>query len=394
MKNSLIILQILLLCAVSLTLGFISCGEAAPDLSTYRGINYIENYKFRSFPVGLSGGWSFDDTVAPNNHHYMGFNSDETGAEALPTGISLIGLPGGAADDISRLEIFNLVIDGGFEESTRSPAWTWTDPNADIDHKNGALPPHYIANATGNCFYYHFDATPPPNAEINFDLGSVKDTFLENKKYTIRLKFFKERSLSITKFKFNDERGWDVRAEREWTGMIGGYTKFPDAYADNSEVVARSPISGNTFRIIHDNHNVEGYIDDLRVVRSDIDYYLSFTVPYSDAGRPNLQPGTYRFSVWFKAEETTDVSPNEDRFNSSRVSLGIGKPPSVATVTGFDSSLISGTWRQLSVQKFIQIRDGDELLLLISPADKTSGSNTIDVGSVLIAYPELYYISE
>jgi dTDP-D-glucose 4,6-dehydratase len=46
------------------------------------------------------------------------------------------------------------------------------------------------------------------------------------------------------------------------------------------------------------------------------------------------------------------------------------------------------------VEKFIQIREGNSLVLLISPADKTGGGNTIDVGSVLVAFPELYYISE
>ena len=387
--NRLIILQVLLILAISLLLG-ISCGEAAPDLSAYRGIDYIQKYKLNSIVSGLTEGWISDDPTE-GSYHYMGF----TPVLHVP-GINDAGLPDYAKEDMSRLEVFNLVNDGGFESGSLTG---WSESGI---VPVGALRPEVptathpeVTGATGKCLYYLFDTSNPAvitPTHAAFDLGTIKDSFLTGKKYIIRLKFFKSSQLSLSPLKFNNELPWNVRAQINW-GF--GYTKFPDAYDDNSEVVARS--GSNYFFILYDTLNMEGFIDDFRIVRSDIDYYIKLTVPYSDAGRPNLQSGTYSFSAWFKAEDPADVSPSMNRFNSSRVSLGIGKTLNTTSFKGFDASarLSATSWTKLSVEKFVQIRnDGDSLILLISPSDKSGGNNTIDVGSVLVAYPELYYISE
>ncbi|MCL2705242.1 MAG: hypothetical protein FWE72_03435 [Spirochaetaceae bacterium] len=397
MNNRLIILQVLLLCALSL--GFISCGDPAPDLSMYRGIDYIEKYKFTSDISLSTASWTFNDSIAPNGYHYMGFNSSETGATTVPSGINQTGLPNDAIGDISRLEVFNLVHDGGFEFD---PALTGWSPNMVGTIPGAAITRELAPDSIGStCLKYVFDLFAGIEPEyIRFNMGpsTIKDRFLTGNRYIIRLNFYKYSMYSNTPFRFNTERDWKPQAEREW-GF--GYTKFPDASLDNSEVVAES--SDNYFYVLFDdiyNSNNEGYIDDFRIVRSDIDYYLKLTVPYSEAGRPDLPSGTYRFSVWFKAEDPADASPSPTappgRFNSSRISLGIGKTLTTTTVKGFVASetITSGSWSKLSVEKFIQIRDGDSLVLLISPADRSGGSTTLDIGSVLIAFPELYYISE
>ena len=388
MKNRVIILQLLLLCTIFIVPGFISCTLSVPDLSEYQGIDYIENYKFHSIVSGFDGNWAFDDDiVAPNGYHYIGFNSNESGADVIPTGISTAGLPGNATGDISRLEIFNLVNDGGFENPTGWNVGWSAGGGATISrdiatYNSAAIPPNHSLD-------YSF--TGGVDNSISFNMGSAKDTFLFSKRYIIRFNFFKELSDKRTPFRFNTTSWWP----NSGIGWDYGYTKFPDAYADGSEVTANSP-GNNQFYILYDYDNIKGYIDDFRVVRSDIDYYLKLTVPYSGEGRPNLFSGTYRFTVWFKEEDPGDVSPSENRFPSSRVSLGIGRTPGTATVNGFDapSQLTPGAWRRLSVERFFQITPGDSLVLLISPTDKTSGSNSIDIGSVLIAFPELFYISD
>jgi len=398
MNNRLIILQVLLLCTISL--GFISCGDSAPDLSMYRGIDYIAKYKFNSDISINTGSWIFNDPIAQNGYHYMGFNSNEIGADAVPTGIDSTGLPNSAIEDISRLEIFNLVHDGGFE--FLDPALSGWSPNMVGIIPGAAITRESAPDSIGStCLKYVFnlsdDNVKPEHIKFLMGPSTIKDEFLTSNRYIIHLNFYKSSISYITPFRFNAERNWTPQSERAW-GF--GYTRFPDDSKDNSEVVAES--SDNYFYILYDDlkhQNNEGYIDDFRIVRSDIDYYLKLTVPYSEAGRPDLPSGTYRFSVWFKAEDAADASPSTSappgRFNSSRISLGIGKTITTTTVKGFESSaLTSGSWRRLSVEKFIQIRNGDSLVLLISPADKSGGSTTLDIGSVLIAYPELYYISE
>lgn len=381
MKNRLNNLPIILILIILIAAGFVSCSDSPPSLSEYQGIDYILSHKFSS------GSWVFDDTVQ-GSYHYMGFNSDETGVSAVPSISNFTGLPSAATGDVSRLEIFNLVSNGGFETSLTN----WSASGATITTADGIPSVH---NTAGNySLHYVFNTTPPPNPDnVQFDLGSLKDSFLADKRYIIRLNFSREYINNDTLFRFNDERVWDVKAKTSWDL---GYTKFPDAYSDNSEIVATS--SSNSFYIIYGTHNIEGYIDDFRIVRSDISYNLKFTVPYSEAGRPDLYSGTYRLSVYIKAEDDADVtpnSPNENRFRSSRVSLGIGRTVDTVTVKGFDSSsFTSGSWTKISVEKFLQIRDGDSIELLISPADKSGGSNTLDIGSVLVAFPELYYVSD
>ena len=254
------------------------------------------------------------------------------------------------------------------------------------------VPTDFTPVPAGNrTLHYTFSTT---TAYVKFDLDSVtvKDRFIEGERYKILFNFYKEAVSTITPFRFNDEPPWEIPAKKSWDE---GYTRS-DAYLDDTEVMADSV---NSFYIDYAVTNQEGYIDDFRIVRTTgIDYYLKFRVPYSEEGRPNLYPGTYRFSVYFKAEDNNAILPHPsapERFRSSRVSLGISKTENSPGIKGFDCSveLSSGEWKKLYIDKFIQIKEGDSLYLFISPADNT-GKETIDIGSVLVAYPELYYISE
>ena len=121
MKNRLIIFQVLLY-AIFLMIGFLSCMGDVPDLSQYRGIDYIKNYKFRSVASWIDEEkWSLNlqKIVDPvSNHKYMGFNKNEDETDSNLAGVDKTGLPPEAEEDISRIEVFNLVKDGGFELST------------------------------------------------------------------------------------------------------------------------------------------------------------------------------------------------------------------------------------------------------------------------------------
>ncbi|MCL2293958.1 MAG: hypothetical protein FWC36_03735 [Spirochaetes bacterium] len=379
-----------------------SCAINVPDLSEFHGINFIENHRFSSnLILGPNlNKWVFactNDTEAPNasGHYYMGFNSNMDGTSYTPADLDDLlafgiapGLPQTTLErgDIARLEIFNLVEDGKFHSGIagwEARTSTGAIGGANISH---VLAPVFPSAARG--LRYEFTSASP--YRVNFNLNTVRDTFLLGQEYIIRLNFYRQVPNSLTHFQFREELPrWDTTSAQDWNA---GYTRFPDENAPSSRAVARG--FDDFFSIIYSHLNIEGYIDNFRVVRSsNINYYLKLTIPYSAPGRPNLTSGRYRFTVYFKKDPTAD-DLTIDRFHSSRVSLGIGRTQSTATIRSFDASQLSATaWTPLHVEQFFQIRSGDSLVLLISPTDVTGGVNTLDIGSVLIAFPELRYMS-
>ena len=64
-------------------------------------------------------------------------------------------------------------------------------------------------------------------------------------------------------------------------------------------------------------------------------------------------------------------------------------------IEGFSSSEFTNTgWTRLTAQKFIQIEKGGTIEIMVSPGDISGLANTLDIGSILIASPSLYYISD
>ena len=376
--------------SVIILLILISCSDV-PDITEYQGVNYIQ---YRPLDVAIGNIWTSDDPVE-GAYHYMGFNTDSTGAADLPAVAVFTGLPNNAdSGDISRLEIFNLVPDGGFESGTAGWDNTGTTANATFPRENSD--PLRVNDDAGN---NSMEYTIPASTDIlRFNLSTLSDTFLLNKNYISRLSFTRATTDDTAVFEYNDGssaniyRTWKPKVEIGWSGGdTAAFTRFPDYGNLDTGITAKA---GSYFCIgsFDDNYSKiqDGFIDDFRIVRSDLDYYLRLTVPYTDTGRPELYSGIYRFSVYVKGEADADVSPSQNRFRSSRISLGINN-----YVTGFQSSSYSSTsWTKISVEKFIQIDKGDTLELRISPSDSTALPNSMDIGSVLIAAPSLYYISE
>ena len=371
-------------------LPLLSCSDSPVDLSEYQGKNYIESSNLASV------NWISDDPVE-GAYHYMGLNTDSAGASILPLGIATFtGLPGNSdTGDISRLEVFNLVPDGGFESGTAG--WDNNGTGATFVQNNGDA--ERVHDDAGND---SLKITIPVEADIlRFNLSTLNDSFVADKNYIIRLFFTKNTTNDTIILEYNNGAGspilspyktWSHKVKTGWNDDLSAYTKFPDDDNLNTNITAAAGAMfcinsfDSTFNKIH---NLV-YIDDFRIIRSDQEYFIRLTVPYSESGRPDLYSGIYRFSVYVKGEEDTDVTPNQNRFRSPRISLGINNE-----ITGFSSSSYSNTaWTQLSVEKFIQISEGDSIELKLSPADFTTLPNSLDIGSVLIASPSLYYISD
>lgn len=380
-------LSIFLFAAAAASAFLASCQEV-PDLSEYQGINYIANHNFSS------GSWSFDDTMQ-GAYHYMGFNSDSAGTAAPPAVAVFTGLPGNAdSGDISRLEIFNLVPDGGFESGTAG--WAAIG-GASIAQEDEALDlnDYRVHDDVGNnSLYYNI---PSATDIIRYDLSNLLDNFLPSKKYLIRLYFTRATTNDTALFEYNGGsaaniiKTWKPKTETGWIADSSAFTKFPDLENLGTNMTAQT---GYYFCIgsydSNESKTQTGYIDDFRIVRSDIDYYLRMSVPFSGAGRPDLYSGIYRFSVYFKGEDAADITPAVNRFRSSRVSLVIdGKKQGFSTASYSNSG-----WTRLEVEKFIQIYPGGTIEIMVSPADSSGLENTLDIGSVLIASPSLYFISD
>ena len=378
-----------LILILTVLMPLISCSDSPADLSEYRGVNYITASNL------ASGSWTSDDPVQ-GAFHYMGFNTDSAGAADVPVVGVFTGLPNNAdSGDISRIEIFNLVPNGDFEAV---PGAEWdTVGTASFAQENADN--NRVHDDAGNNSLY-FDIAAETDV-IRYNLASLEDSFQANQNYIIRLLFTRSTTNDTAVFEYNDGANppvsapytyWNPIVQTGWNADNSVYTSFPDDESLNTNITANAGARFciNSFATVV-NKIQEGYIDDFRIVRSDQNYYIRLTVPYSEAGRPDLYSGTYRFSLYIKGEADADVSPAaQNRFRSSKISLGINND-----ITGFSaSSYNNATWTKLSVDKFIQIENGDSIELKIAPADFTNLPNSLDTGSVLIASPLLYYISD
>ena len=366
----------------------ISCSDV-PDLSEYQGVNYIENSNFATI------NWTSDDPVQ-GAYHYMGFNTDSAGVAAAPGIAIFTGLPNNTdSGDISRLEIFNLVTDGDFEDGTAG----WDNNGSGATFAQNNLSTNRVHDDVGND---SLRFTIPVETDIlRFDLSTLNDTFIAGQNYIARLFFTRSTKNDTVVFEYNDGltpaisnpyKVWTPKVQTGWITDDSLYTSFPDDENLNTNITAEAGARFciNSFNTTIDKFHDEGFIDDFRIIRSGLDYYIKLTVPFTAPGRPDLYSGTYRFAVYIKGEASGDISPAQDRFRSSRISLGIDN-----NITGFSTSSYNNTtWTQISVEKFIQINDGDTIELKLSSADSTALPNSLDIGSVLIAFPSLYYISD
>jgi hypothetical protein len=146
---------------------------------------------------------------------------------------------------------------------------------------------------------------------------------------------------------------------------------------------------------------INGQIDNLRIVRTDVSQFVRLPVPFDEPGRDNLiAGGVYTLSVWVRRDPTSET---DNRFHAERVSLGISTGPSGDVVTPFadvhDTSGVDASWTQLSSEfsgpTFFEPDDPETIVLslLIAPnaAQGSGGDGQVrtDAGSILLAGPTL-----
>ena len=354
-----------------------SCSQV-PDFSEYQGINYIVS---KPFDGGIEINWIRDDPSGT----YMDFSPFAT---AITT-----GLPAGTTD-ISRLEVLNLMPDGGFEGGLGS----WSPEGAPLPTANivvGANTIHPLDPAN-NCLYFDVFASQT----IDFDLSNLLDFGIDNANYLIRFNFNGEFEGIPTKFEYHDginnDSGslWSPRTTTTWDL---GYTEFNSQTGEESLITIKPAPDDDIFSIgsFSETASQKGHIDDVRVVRTDIPLCLRAETPYQAAGRPELISGDYRFSIFIKKEVAADINPDTvpitdaNRFPAQILTLCINNKAQTLDIT----SVPDNEWKKVYTDQFVQIYEGDSITLAISPCDST-GTYKKDAGSILIASPSLTFISE
>ncbi len=356
---------------------FSGCSQVA-DLSEYQGINYVESLVF---DPAIEVNWDRDTTDT-----YLVFTA------VVPSTTS--GLPAGTSD-YSRLEVLNLMPDGGFENGIGD----WT-PVLSGGSANVVAGDTETIHSGDNSLKYDLGA----EERVDFDLDNLNGGITDNANYLIRFKFNMSGANLTAVFEYNDGANaydggiWTPKTDTAWTG--NGYTEFRTSAGEESIITAKTGAPGNDIFSIGSINDLgdsqEGHIDDVRIVRTDISLCLRAVVPYEAQDRPDLVSGNYKFSIYVKKEDAADINPStadtpdsENRFPSQEITLCINSNPTVIDV----SAVTDSAWEKVSAELFIQIDKDESIQLSVSPINITS-PYLKDAGSILIASPALYFISD
>jgi hypothetical protein len=323
-----------------------------------------------------------------------------TAAEAGTTA----GLPTAYVDDIHRLSITNLIPNGDFESAL----------SADWSTVGGAIAAIATApaqtNTLGEALYsgnvLHFTITDPSTARIELDLDTAAPptgSFVSTGSYLIRFDF----SDSGAGDKYFQMQGFE---NGSWVPDVTPNTIYsvPHDYSGIDTYFQGDP-AANIFTIgttiAGQGGGMDGYMDNLRMLRTDIENRIVLEVPWSAGGtRPDLVSGFYRFSLYIKNIPPAELPPNE--FQSKSVTLGISNTSgglnsiyNQAVHQSNDAGANWDEWTQISVDSFLQVDKpatdpNDPVIFLCITPTNVQSAPFKDVGSILIAAPGLRYSSD
>ena len=364
-----------------------------------------------------SGNWTADRT---ETEYMTPIDSAPSETAALNT----TGLPDGTnAEAIRRLEIPNLFRNGDFEESAV-----------------GAMPDGWIPSdgAITTAEFKTIDSGDINNKSLFFDFTDrswrgdfdlrnttygLKDGFLSDSPYVIRFEFKSELACAFdfhdggTSLLLDPSSPWSYS-----TFSSGGGRSFPDVNHNPAVIPLQTGPHYFSIGSFLDPSVQDGYFDNIRVVRTDIEQYITVLLERTrdestgltdEEGNPlNLIDGSYTFSVYIKNDPTNtklrdagDATTNRmpatavtlrSRFvelddaleekTALRVDSTVHKPD--------DEDADWSNWYQITHTFHLQWNPSNwtggaqRLELGITPTDTSSGL-TRDAGSILVASPSL-----
>lgn len=350
MRNRLIVLGLLFL------LGFLSCSPV-DRFSEYDGVNLIES-------VSLDEWTPYFNDPSP----YMLYES--------------VGLIGPEGQEAFRLRTQNLFPNGDFETGTADD-WTLS---------GSGTPPSVINavnNITGQSLLYTTDSSTD---YITYPLSNLTDEFLLGKSYTFRfnLKYIEEGSTLIFDFNTTPSTNKTYILILPQPSTFRDFYRFPEDFPDSALI--QSVYSDGQNRFFFLNTVAEGanpapqngVIDDIRFLRSDLEYKVRIILDRNNPDRLSLPSGSYRFSFYVKQDP---AAGSNNVFPATRISFGIG---SAKKTVAAEASWTS--WTQVSaVFNNLQIDPGSTMELWISATDSSSDAFR-DCGSILISTPVLEFL--
>jgi hypothetical protein len=355
--------------------------------------------------------WSLDPALGalgPASALYLGFESASELAIDPPV----------AGAEVYRLESKSLLPGGDFEGEVVGPqasgdlvnGWSLWTPAGDAGSLHAVVDSSNANAINGKTRYYKtYSAEARLDFALTDDAWGAADGFLLGASYLARFSFRAAAGQVIFEFRTDD------LAVRTWPFSADGSGSFPTSGITDYASLARMSNAHHylSFGTIGGEGVVqEAYIDDLRLVRTDILPRVQMalghvlTLPmYTDPTESyTLSSGDYRFSIWVRDDPTAGAA---SRYRATGIVLEISPPQGGSTAIkaytrgdGWSGDESVEGWTRLSVDaaslNLAAAGDpGDVVLVLrVTPMDYVSGGGLqADAGSILISSPTLEFLS-
>jgi hypothetical protein len=350
MRYRLIVLGLLFL------LEFLSC-SSVDRFSEYEGVNLIESVSLAEYTPDFNA-------ASP----YMLYES--------------AGFIGPEGQDAFRLRTKNLFPNGDFETGT-APDWVLTT-NGSLSIINSGN------NITGQSLRYTTDFSTD---YIYYPLSNLTDNFPAEQSYTFRfnLKYIEAGSTLIFDFNTNPstDKTYLLSLQQPQTTKV--FYQYSEDFSESSLIQSVYSDGQNRFFFLNtvaegaEKAPQNGVIDNIRFLRSDLEYKVRIVLDRNSPDRLSLPSGSYRFS--FYVMQDPDAGSN-NVFPATRISFGIGSARKTLAAEASWSN-----WTQVSaVFNNLQIDPGRTMELWISATDSSSDAYR-DCGSILISAPVLEFLS-
>jgi len=397
--------------AVATALTLTGCPSGV-DWSDYEGTNLIAARPFGATDDAGDALWYFADGLLAGTTDPV---SGETAAidyvvfEEVDSAV-YGSLPADAVGPVYRLEVRNLLPNGDFENGTLDTGASWVEADINTDA------PVYVSNAAlaGTAIAgSHSLSLDFGSSDVYYalDLSSaLLDGFPADATYAFRYLVNSNResfsmeqnnasgpgdaSNSDTNNRFRISIS-SILTNQTLEVPIAGSADEAPTITPRNEILADPSFPYFSFGgYFTQGASVGGTIDNIRIVRSDKNYFLRLPVPFGDADRPNLNAnGSYTVSVWIK-EDT-----GSNRFVPSHIALGLD---SVPDGTGGETALPVAvpddvsSWQELSASfngfPFDTVGTATDTVILevlIEIGHSVGGANYIQPGSLLMTDPFL-----
>ena len=375
--------RLLLAPLAALVLALSGCPWAADPLADYDGLELIT----RSF-----ADWVTDPSLSAAPAAYVNVEVAAAG-------------DGETGDDAYRLEVLNLYEDGEFADGT---VGNWTVVAAATAGISGTteIDGYTLQVAT---------ISSPDYAQLQLRAGSVTDGFLDGGSYIVR---FDYRSDDLVTFSYHngldDLDFWDFYGSEDGnaTGAsIANTVEFPPATViidESFPLLSPSDANGENYYLafgtLNGDHNAfEVFVDNLRLVRSDVRPGIRLMVAADDPTLP-LVSASYVFSVYVKLDGSVATVDNRNDAEAVTLTMTGGQVGSDGEFSGEGTSYLArdvfapdpatwSDWTLLSIEsQQMQIATGTDFgleLSVVAGDVVSSGGLDLDPGSLLISSPSL-----